>query len=417
MPRYWGRLTRLDEALEKGVKEVKLQVEVIREPVWRVCGLINAEDIYAPMDLPPYNNSAVDGYAVRAEDTYGVSPTNPIRLRVKGLLKAGDPPDLYGRIDYGEAIEVYTGAPLPPGANAVVMYEDTRRIGNEIEVFHPVPMYANVNRAGDDVRRDELVLGGGIQINPYHIAMLVSLGIREVSVYRPLRIGILSIGDELIDLDRDLGPGKRYSSTDVLVEKYLEEIGFVEPRRYGIVPDDLDELATVLDKMLSRSDIVVTVGGTSVSEKDLVPEYVERHGRWVVHGIALRPGRTNGLAVINGKPLFALSGNPVAAWVGLEALVKPLLYRWLGSYPPLDPYVLAVLRNRVVNQVGYRSYVRVSLEFSSGKLYAVPYMVKGSSIVSSLARTHGYIVVPEDHEGYEAGETVKVYLLSRYTML
>ncbi len=412
MPRFWGELVKLNDALERAHKQFKLCVETIVTPVNKANNLIVSENIHAPIDLPSYSNSAVDGYAIRAEDTYGASPTNPIRLRVKGLLKPGDAPDLYGEIGFGEAIEVYTGAPLPPGANAVVMYEDTHRVNSEIEVIRQVPVYANVNLAGDDVKKGELIIKKGTQINPYHITLLVSLGVKRIRVYKPLSIGIIAIGDELIDLDSPLIPGKKFASTDILVEKYLEGLGFINPHRYGIVPDSLEELINALNKAFKESDIVITIGGTSVSEKDLVPDYVDKYGSWIIRGIALRPGRTTSLAIINDKPLFALSGNPVAAWVALEAFVKPLLYLWLGSKPPLNPYIIAYLRQRIVNQVGYRSFVRVYLEKANNTFYATPYMIKGSSIISSLAKTHGYIVVPEDHEGYEKGEQVKVHLLS-----
>lgn len=413
MPRFWGKLTRLDNALEKACRQIRLHVEKIEIPVLSACNLVVAENIYSPIDLPSFNNSAVDGYAVKAEDTYGASPTNPIRLRVKGLLKPGDPPDLYGKLENGEAIEVYTGAPLPPGADAVIMYEDTYRVGDEIEVIRQIPIYANVNRVGDDVKRGELIISSGLQINPYHITLLVSIGVKRVLVYKPLIISILAIGDELIDPNsHQLVPGKKYASTDVLVEKYLEELGFVKPYRYGVVPDDPEKLSDALNKALEESNIVITIGGTSVSEKDIVPDYVDKHGFWIVRGIALRPGKTTGLAIIDGKPLFALSGNPVAAWVGLVAFVKPLLYLWQDSKPPLDPYIIAYLKQRVVNQVGYRSYVRVFLEKIDEVFYAVPYMVRGSSIVSSLAKSHGYIIVQEDQEGIEEGEEVKVHLFS-----
>ena len=314
MPRFWGRLTRLNNALERAYKQFKLHVETLDVPVVKANNLIIAKNIYAPMDLPSYNNSAVDGYAVKAEDTYGASPTNPIRLRIKGLLRPGDVPDLYGEVGFGEAIEVYTGAPLPPGANAVVMYEDTYRVNDEIEIIRQVPIYANVNRVGDDVRKGELIIKKGTQINPYHITLLVSLGVKRILVYKPLSIGIIAIGDELVDLESHLRPGKKFTSTDILVEKYLEGLGFIHLHRYGVVPDDLEELTNTLNKAFRESDIMITIGGTSVSEKDLVPDYVDKYGLWIIRGIALRPGRTTSLAIINNKPLFALSGNPVAAW-------------------------------------------------------------------------------------------------------
>ncbi len=413
MPRIWGKLVDIDTALKRVLEHFTIKPSCSSIDLDKALGLVSCEDIVSPIDIPLYDTSAVDGYAVKAEDIVGASPSNPIRLRVKGLVTAGDPPDVAGPVGPGEAVEVYTGAPLPPGANAVVMYEDTSRINGYVEVYRSIPIYGNVTRRGDDVRAGSTIVERRKLLTAYDLALLTAVGSTEIKVYRRINIGIISIGNELIESSKTpLSPGKKYSYTDILVEKYLDTISFVNAHRYGVIGDSVEELAKAFDRMAGDNDILVTIGGTSVSERDIVPDYVESYGRWVIHGIALRPGRTTSVADVDGKPLFVLSGNPVAAWVGLEALLRPFLYRIHGLEPPPRPWVKAKLTRRVPNPIGFRSFVRVFVYRKEDSFYTEPYMVKGSSVLSSLARTQGYIVIPEDLEGYEEGEIVRVNLFT-----
>ncbi len=409
MARFWTRLWRLDSALSEACRRVRLDLNYEYVCLTNALDRVVVEDIVAPYNIPLYNTSVVDGYAVKSSDTLSASPSNPIRLRVRGVIETGEPPDKYGVLGHGWAVEVFTGSPLPIGADAVVMYEDVV-VGREfIDVLKPVPRWANVTRCGDDIRAGEFVVKKYTLLNPFHIVALANLGVDRVRVFEKIRVGVLSIGSELVGVGGELVSGKRYASTEYLVLGILDKMGFVETRYYGIVEDDLGKLSSVLDKALSENHVVVTVGGTSVSRRDIVPDYVEEYGEWVVRGIALRPGRTTSLAIVRDKPLFTLSGHVVAAWVGLEAFLKPLIYKWVGLGPPKPLCIKAVLKHRIVNPVGYRSFVRVYLREEDGVVYVEPYMVHGSSILSSLLKTHGYIVVPEDLEGYEAGEEVCVH--------
>ncbi|MCD6488877.1 MAG: molybdopterin molybdotransferase MoeA [Desulfurococcales archaeon] len=412
MPRFWGKLVRIKDALEKAVNTIKLDVNIVEESIWHATGLILARDLYSPMDLPRFNRSAVDGYAVRSIDVAGASPTNPVVLKYKGIIETGDPPDKYGIISPGEAIEVLTGSPIPPGADAVVMYEDTVRKEDEIHILRPVSPWTNITRQGEDIGKNQLMFRKGTILKPWHLALASAVGLSKLPVYERVQVGVVSIGSELVEPGKPLYGGKVYLSTDVMVKQLIEQLGFTTTKYYGVVPDDLDRVSKAISKALAENHIVVTIGGTSVSDKDLIPMLVERRGKWIIRGIALRPGRTTGVAVIDKKPLFTLSGNPIAAWVGFEAFMKPLLHLWLGAQPEPYPAIRARLSRRIVNPVGYRSYVRVLVRKEYNTYYVEPYRVKGSSIISSLARTHGFIVVEEDLEGIEAGEEVEVFLLN-----
>ncbi len=409
MARFWGRLWRLRDALATASKSVRLELGFEEVSIDDCLGRVIAEDIVAPCDIPYWDTSVVDGYAVKASDIVSASPSSPIQLRVKGVLEPSDPPDKFGVLESGWAIEVYTGSPLPVGADTVVMYEDVVVGDGYIEVTRSLPRWANVSRRGEDVRGGDIVVKENTLLNQFHVTVLAILGYSRVRVYERIRVGLLSVGDELVPVGSKLEKGRKYASTEYLLLSMLSRIGFVEPRYYGVVGDDIDALADRIEAMARENHVLVTIGGTSVSRRDVVPDYVEENGEWIIRGIALRPGRTTSLAVVHGRPLFLLSGHVVAAWVGYKAFLEPLLHRWIGLEPPRPCSVKATLKRRIANPVGYRSFVRTRVWRENGRYYAEPYMVSGSNIVSSLLYTQGYIVVPEDLEGYEVGDEVDVY--------
>lgn len=412
MARHWGRLARLDEAINKAVSSINMNIGIEEEDLWYAVNRILAIDVKASRDNPPYDRSAVDGYAVKSSDIIGASSFNPIRLVVKGCVKPGEPLDDNTKLDHGEAIEVLTGSFIPRGADAVVMYEDVVVGNGFIEVLKPVPKWSNISRRGEDFSKGEVIVGKKTLLRPWHLAIIASQGITRIPVYRRVKIGIVSIGDELVKPGYPAPPYKAYAFTEYLVKTMINELGFVETRYYGIVGDDVDSLTKTMDTILSENDAAITIAGTSVSKQDIVPDYVESHGRWVVRGIALRPGRTTSLGIVDDKPVFLLSGNPVAAWVGVEAFIIPVITRILGVKLAPKPTIKAVLKRRVTNQVGFRSFVRVFVEKTNRGYEVEPYMVHGSSILSSLVKTNGYVVLEEDVEGHEEGDEVEVVLLN-----
>ncbi len=387
--------------------------DVEEVPLEDSLGRIAASDVRSPIDVPGYDRSAVDGFAVRSRDVLGASPTNPLRLRVVGTLKAGDPPPSRG-VGEGECYEIYTGAPLPPGADAVVMVEHVKRLGDHIEVFKPVPPLGNVSRRGEDFKRGDLILKAGQRIRPWHIGALASLNIARVGVYRRLRVGVLSTGDELIEVGGELRPGKIVDSTKPMLKSMLREDGWV-PVDLGIAGDSLVEISERIARALSKLDALIVTGGSSVGAFDFVPEAVARVASpgIVVHGVALRPGRTAGVAVHDGKPIFMMSGFPVAAVAGYDSLVRPILGYISHLRDGAGPVVRARLERRVAKPVGFRSYVRVLVRRVDGEYVAQPLRLTGSGILSTMIRGNGLLIVPEELEGHDEGEVVEVVLIGK----
>jgi len=374
----------------------------------RVCG----EDIRAPTDFPAYDRSAVDGYAVVAEDTFGASPTNPVELRLVYRIELGADPSSLPEIRRGEAAEVPTGGPIPRGANAVVPHEHTRRINGRLEVYEQVRPLQNISRRGEDYRSGEIVLRRGWLIKPWHIAALASLGFKSLRVVRRPRVAILSSGGELVEPGEKLAPGKVYNCTKPMIWSMLAFYG-AEPIDLGIVPDDVDVISERVSDGLAISDAVIVTGGTSVGERDLVPEAISRIGEIVVHGLAIRPGKPMGFAIASGKPVFMLSGFPVAALIGLQELVIPALEHMLGCRFDPPPRISGRLTRRVASPPGIRTYVRVRVfRGADGEVLIEPLRVTGSGILSTLTRGNGLLVISEELEGLDEGSEVEVILLS-----
>ncbi|MCX8195536.1 MAG: molybdopterin molybdotransferase MoeA [Acidilobaceae archaeon] len=396
-----------------------LRAHVVHRPgkrrvsIEEALGKYLAEDVVSPFNIPPVERAVVDGYAVRSSDTFGASPTSPAILRVKGFLRAGEEPRF--SVLPGEAVEVATGAQLPPGADAVVMYERTRRVGELLEVMEAVPPYGNVGRVGEDVREGEVVLRRGTRLMPWDIAVLASMGLSAVEVYE-LRAAVLNVGSELVELGQ-LDPseaarrGLVINSNRYSISALLSLYGF-SPRYLGIVPDDEREIAKAISRALQEHDAVITVGGASVGRADLTVKAVRELGaELVIHGVLLRPGRANSAAVVNGKPVFMLAGFPVAAIVGFEALAKPVLLSMVGGEEEPKAVVKGILTRRVTTPINVRSYVRVRVYEEGGRLYVEPLALTGSGVLSTLVRGNGILLVPEDREGYDEGDEVEVILL------
>ncbi len=410
LPRFLGKLISVEEAVAKlqDILPKNLPMSIVE--LVNSLGSFSAEDIVARIDMPEFDRSAVDGYAVRAIDVQGATVNNPAVLRIIGIMKPGDKPDKHV-VGAGEAVEIHTGAPLPRGADAVVMYEDTMRNDDEFEVYSPVSRYANVSRKGEDFAKGSIIVPRGERIRAQHIGIIASNGIDRVKVYGKLSAAIISTGNELIEPGKPYVEGKIYASTGFLVKAYLEETGLFKADYLGIYPDDPKAVEEALGYAISRYDIVFTTGGTSVSESDIVRDVVEDMGEWVFRGVAMRPGRPTSLAVIDGKPVMLLSGYPVAAWTGLELILRKALIEKYGLHGLKRPYAVAVLIRSLPNRVGYTSLIRVKLSIKKNKLYAEPYMLKGSGILSSLSRSNGYVVIPGHVEGYSEGEEVVVNLI------
>ncbi|OYT48838.1 MAG: molybdopterin molybdenumtransferase MoeA [Desulfurococcales archaeon ex4484_42] len=417
MGEFLKKLVSVDEAIERLKNNIRLSLDVVNAKLDDALGLISSNDIYAPYSLPYFNKSVVDGYAVRAEDTYGASHTNPIELRVVGSIDIGSSPENLPELEPFTAVEISTGAPLPKGANAVIMYEDTERISNDrILVYRPVAKWANVARIGEDFEASQKILGKGEVIQAWHIAALASYGFSSIKVFRRLRIAVIPIGSELIEPEEPKPPlpGKIYEGTSYLISSYLRNRKYVSVTRVEPLPDDEAKIRSVISDLMINHDIIITVGGSSIGRKDLVVKTLTSlpNSKLVFRGVAIRPGRPASAVIINGKPVFVLSGFPVAALAALDLIFIPTIKKVLNIKEIEEPYIKAKLVRRLVNVTGYTSYARVKVFKCGNEVCAEPLRITGSGVLSTLIRGNGVVIIPPDVEGYEAGEIVNVRLVN-----
>lgn len=403
----------VDQVLNEALRFIRHEPNVVEVNLENAVGRYLAEDVYSSVNVPPFNRSAVDGYAVRSIDTFGSSPTNPAILRVKGYLQVGDDPGRY-IVGQGEVVEIATGAPLPPGADAVVMYENTGRRGDYVEVYRPVAPMDNVSRVGEDVAAGELVFKRGTLIKPWDLGVLASMGIIKVKVYEP-RVALLVTGNELVEVEdaakNGLPPGKVINSTRFILTSMLKEMGCTVD--YLKLPDDEQTIRDVVIKMLNSHDAVITTGGASVGKIDYTIKAVRGlNPDYINHGLAIRPGKPNSIAVKDGKPIFMLSGFPVASLTGFEVLVRPILLHMMGAVDEPRPRIKGTLTRRVATPINTRSFVRVRVYVGEdGKTYVEPLALTGSGVLTTLVKGNGILVVPENREGYDEGDEVEVELI------
>jgi len=364
-------------------------------------GRVLARDIVAEIEIPAFNRAAMDGYAVVAEDTFGSSQTNPALLRLVGKT-----------VMEGEASEIATGSPLPLGANAVVMLECVRKTDRgQIEVLLPVTPGENVSRAGEDVRRGDIVLRQGTRLTPPDVGMLAALMLNEVEVVRRPRVAILCTGSELVELGDPPQEGKIVNTNRFVLSALVRELGG-SASYLGIAEDSANDISRLMEKGVAEADIVLVTGGTSVGEMDLVPEAIRLLYKpgMLVHGVSMRPGMPTGLASVNGKAIVSLPGQPVAAMMAFRMFVRPVVLRLLGTEDEPVPSVRAKVSRRVASALGMKTFLRVIVTEANGEYVADPISASGSGLLSSMTQANGIVLIPEDREGIEAGEEVIVEL-------
>ncbi len=373
---------------------------------------ITANAVFSPEPLPAFPRSSVDGYAVRAADTFGASESLPAYLTVKGELPMGKTPPF--DLQPGEAALIHTGGMLPEGSNAVVMLEYTQPSReNEIEVLRAVAEGENILKPGEDVQQGEEVISPGIRLRPPEIGGLMALGILEVDVLRRPQVGILSTGDEVVSPQSELQPGQVRDVNSYSLSALVEQAGGVA-RRYGIFPDQAAALEGGVRKALDECDAVIITAGSSASTRDLTAEVINRMGKpgVLVHGLNIRPGKPTILAVCNGKPVIGLPGNPVSALVIAYLFVPSALNRLCGVSGFIRPTLRARLTVNLPSQAGREDYYPAKLLRKDAQWQAEPIFYK-SNLIFSLSRADGLIYIPEDATGVGAGEEVEVYLLGR----
>ena len=396
------------QALEALRKHVAPRPESEVVTAEQALGRVLAADLTAPEALPSFPRSTMDGYAVRAQDTFGAAESLPAYLTVVGESPMGRAPTV--RVSLGQAALCYTGGMLAEGADAVVMVEQTQEVGpGAIEVLRPVAPGENVVQPGEDIKQGELLLPKGRRLRAQDIGGLMALGVTRVAVARRPRVAIVSTGDEVVPPAATPGPGQVRDINSYTVAALVEQAGGV-PLRFGIVPDDLATLLAAARKALAEADALVISAGSSVSTRDLTANVISRLGApgILVHGVSLRPGKPTVLAVCDGKPVVGLPGNPVSAMVVFDLFVTPLI-AWLSgdNATRTERTVVARLTRNIASAPGREDYVPVRIVRENGQVCAEPLFGK-SNLIFTLVRADGLVKVPLDKGGLYAGETVEV---------
>ena len=398
----------VEEALER-VLSAFHRLEAERVPILEALGRVLAEDVCAGEDIPPYANSSMDGYAVRAADTTGASRETPARLCIVGEVAAGHVSE--AEIAPGAVIRIMTGAPLPPGADAVVKVEDTEAQGEEALILAEAPRGQYVRPAGEDVRRGELALEQGKLIRPQDIGMLATLGRREVLVTRRPRVAILATGDEVLEIDAPLTPGKIRNANSYSNGAQVLRHGGV-PILLGIARDSVEDLTAKIRAGLEQDvDLFLTSGGVSVGDFDVVKDVLAAEGEISFWRVRMKPGKPLAFGQIDGVPVLGLPGNPVSVMVSFEVFVRPALAKMLGMADWKRTTVEAVLMDNVKRKDSRRHYVRVRVEQHDGEHRAYLTGGQGSGILSSMVKANGLAIIPEDWDHAAGGVRVQVMLL------
>ena len=383
-------------------------------------GQVLAEDIYAPFDVPPHDNSAMDGYAVQAESIRGASYERPRILRVVGEVAAGHVTGL--KVELGTCVRIMTGASLPEGADTVVPFEATDEVDRkrtlaseaEIGIRYSLPEGSNIRRSGEDIAKGELVMRCGRLLHPAEIGMLASLGKGTVLVIRRPVVAILATGDEVLDVNQPLLPGKIYSSNTYSLAAQVLSYGGI-PRVLGIAPDDVGQLSRALRRGLS-CDMLVTSGGVSLGDYDVVKQVLAAEGDISFWTVCMKPGKPLAFGTFrrNGKknvPHLGLPGNPASSMITFEVFGRPAILKMMGKRNLTRPSVTAVMESPIKNDDNRRIFARVIVSRREGKYFARLTGPQGSGVLTSMAKANGLAVIPETTKELKPGTTVDVMLL------
>ncbi|MCL6577932.1 MAG: molybdopterin molybdenumtransferase MoeA [Candidatus Bathyarchaeota archaeon] len=405
------KLLTLDEArqtIQKYFKPKPLDVEEIR--LLEAHNRVLAEDVIADLDIPPFDRSTVDGYAVKAEDTFGAEENKPVKLKLCGMVNVGEKPKI--AVTLGEAAEIVTGAPIPKDANAVVMVEHTERKNNGVYIYSAVAEDENVMKAGADIRKGETVLKNGQLLGSREMGVLAAIGKTKAKVYKVPQVAVLSTGAEITEPGRILPFGKIYDINAYSLSTAVLESGG-KPLYLGVFPDDKNEIHKALKQALASADMVVTSGGVSVGPKDVMPQTLDSLGKpgVIVCGVATKPGKPTTVALIDGKLVFSLPGHPTSALLIFHLLVRPIIQQVAGRKAEESATVKALAAARMFPAKGRRTFVMVKLKRDkSQRLLAEPVPSGLSGAITTLAKADGFVEIAENQQFIDANEEVSVHL-------
>ena len=372
-------------------------------------GRVLAQDIYSPMNQPPFDRSPLDGYAFKAEDSVGASKDYPVKLKIIEEIYAGDSPKK--EIQHQTAARIMTGAPIPRGADCVLRQEDTLEDQDTVDIYCQLKAGDNYCYAGEDMEEGQLVLKAETLLNFAAIGILASIGITEVLVYKTPKVAVMSTGDELCSLGEELIPGKIYNSNLYTIGMRLKELG-IEPIMLDSAPDEIEKLSVRIKEALSQADFLITTGGVSVGKKDIVKDAIKMLGASILFWkVDLQPGTPVLCSQLNGKIIFSLSGNPAAAMVNFEMLVRTALakYTYRRDLKPLETE--AILNSSFPKASKNRRFIRGKLILNAEeKLVELP-QKHSSGVLSSLLDCNCVVDVPPGTPPLEVGQKVKIYIL------
>jgi len=396
----FGELIDLETALQLLLSHART-LPSEEAPLSRARARVLAQNVSAKIDVPHFDRSAMDGFAVVASDTFSASQNSPVALTLRESIACGE--IARRRVLRGSCAEIATGGAMPSGVDAVVMVENTQVEGKKVLVYKSVAPRTNVVARGSDIRKGETVLQKGTVLTPAHLGALAAVGITTVSVRRRVKVVLFSTGSEIVAPGKRLGRGKVFNINSVTLRAALEELG-CEVEDYGVVKDTEREITRLVLKGVRSADIVIFSGGSSLGRSDLAPEVLGKLGSLLFHGIAVKPGKPTVAGVVRGKIVIGLPGYPVSALSNVYILVAPLIERMTGA-TGITRFTRAMLAQKVASTVGRYEFLPVRLEGE----FAHPVM-RGSSAITTLARAHGFVEIPENVEVVEKGTPVTVRL-------
>ena len=397
----------IDEARARVLAETS-PLPAEERPIEAAFGYVLAEGVVSSLNVPPFDNSAMDGFAVFAADVVDAGPDTPVALVLRDTIPAGYVAEHH--LNRGETAKIMTGAPMPQGANAVVQSELASEADGKVLIFEAAKPGLNVRRAAEDIAVGDRVLAAGAELGPAEIGVLASLGLPTLKVYRRPRVAVLSTGSELVEVDQPLAPGKIRNSNSYALQAYCQQIG-VEVTRLGIAPDDYDSTLRMVEEGLTY-DVLITSGGVSVGEFDFVKNVQDALGvERRLWGVAMKPGKPLVFGVKGRTLVFGLPGNPVSAMVSFELFVKPALLGLMGHKRVVKPLYKAIVEEDVFSKDGRTYVVRVRAWREDDRWHVSSTGPQGSGILRSMVGANGLIFVPGAPKGVRAGQEVDFLLL------
>ena len=402
----------VEEALKKVLSHIKA-LDAAETPLLQCLGQVLAEDVYAAIDIPPKDNSSMDGYAVKAKDISGANASSPVYLDIIGETRAGGISNL--EIKTHKTVRIMTGAPLPKGADTVVPFEDTdetqrtERPAKQIGILKAIEKGKNLRFAGEYVAKGRLTLAKGAVLRPAEIEVLASLGMEKVKVIRRPVVAILSTGDELVDLGKPLPEGRIYCSNSYSIAAQVLRCGGV-PRLLGIAKDTTIDLESKIKEALT-ADMLLTTGGVSMGDYDLVKDVLAAQGEIAFWKVRMKPGKPLAFGMIKGVPHLCLPGNPVGSMITFEVFARPAILKMMGKTKLAKPTVEVIMEESTKNTEGLRLFLRAVVRKEGDRYYARTTSLQGPGTQIPMSQANALVIVPEDVKAIKEGDLVKAIML------